>query len=129
MQILKSLDTDGVVPSSKRGKHDECGVCLHDLSDLVHPAQQDIVNLGIRNLNVFNVELHVFDGLVDPTLGILNGLGRFSGDEDLRWLSACSLGRHIAIHGRERRGKVNRSVGLGLNELDVLSVSTTEQLV
>lgn len=66
---------------------------------------------------------------MDPELGLLDRLGRLAGDEDLGGVPALGIGGAVAIAPREGRGEVDGRVGDGLDKLDVLPVTPTQELV
>jgi hypothetical protein len=66
---------------------------------------------------------------VDLDLCQLNALGVLAGDENLGGIPAMSVGRAIPVHLREGRREVDGGVGRGLNQLDILSVTATHDLV
>lgn len=56
MQVLDGLHTDHALPGPQGREHDECTIGLGDLANLVHPAEQDAVNLGSGYRHVFDEE-------------------------------------------------------------------------
>ena len=97
MKVLGALETNRALPGSKRREHDEDTVGLHDLAHLVHPTQQNAVNLGHGNRNILDEESDGGQNLVDASLGLRNGLGGLASDEDLIRVTAQSTRRAVSI--------------------------------
>ncbi len=129
MQILNGLHAHHALPGPQGREHDKSTIRLGDLADLVHPAEQDAVNLGGRDGYVFDEESNTRKELVDPELGLLDGLGRLARDQDLGGIATLGVGWAVAITPREGRGEVDGRVGYGFDELDVLAVTATQELV
>lgn len=64
-----------------------------------------------------------------PLLRHLDGLLRITGDENVVWIPAMRIGRAITVHLREGRREVDGSPGGRLDQLDVLPVPATDDLV
>lgn len=127
MQVLGSLETNRALSGGKRREHNEDTVDLHNLAHLVHPTQQNAVNLGHSDRDILDKESDSGQDLVNPRLGLRNGLGSLARDEDLVRVAAKSTRRAVSIGVREARRKVDGSVGGRLDVLDVLAVSATQQ--
>lgn len=127
MEVLGALETNRALSGGKRWDHDEDTVGLHDLAHLVHPTQQNAINLGHGNRNVLDKESDSGQDLVDPRLGLRNGLGSLSSDEDLIRIAAQGTRGAVTIRVGEARREVDSSVGGRLDVLDVLPVSATKQ--
>jgi hypothetical protein len=66
---------------------------------------------------------------MDPELGLLNSLGRLARDQNFRGITALSIGRAVAVAAGKRRGEVDGRIGNRLDQLDVLAVTATQELV
>jgi hypothetical protein len=66
---------------------------------------------------------------VQPEFGLRNGFGALARDEDLLRVSALSIERAVAVRLREGWREVDCRVRCRLNELDVLPVAATDDLV
>jgi hypothetical protein len=129
MQILDSLHTHHALSGPQGWEHDEGAVRLGDLAHLVHPAEQDAVNLGGGNGHILDKESDTSKKFMNPELGLLNGLRGLARDQDLGRIPALGIGWAVAIAPGEGRGKVDGRVGHGLDELDIFAVASTQELV
>lgn len=88
MEVLGALETNRALSGGKRREHNEDTVGLHDLAHLVHPTQQNAINLGHGDGNILDKESDSRQDLMDPRLGLRNGLGGLASDEDLVGVTA-----------------------------------------
>ena len=129
MQVLNRLHTDHPLSGSQGRKHDKCTIRLGDLADLVHPAEQNAVNLGSGNCHVLDEEPDTGKEFMNPELGLLNRLGRLARNQNLGRISALGIGWTVAVTPGEGRREVDGRVGDRLDELDILPVAPTQELV
>lgn len=129
MEVLNRLHANQAVPGAKRREHDESTIGLADLPDLVHSAQQNAINLGRRDRDILGEESDTGQKLMDAELGLLDRLGRVTRDQDLGRVPTLGIGRAVTVAVRKRRREVDGRVGHRLNELDVLAVPATQELV
>lgn len=129
METLASLDSDHVALTCQRGEHDVGAIGFKNLANLVQTSEQDTVNFGGRNSDIFDVEPDPLNSFVKLLLGKLNGLRTLAGDKDVSRVATAGLGRAVAIHLREWRRKVDRSTGGRLDELYVLAMTATDKLM
>lgn len=127
MKVLRALETDRALSGGKRREHDEYTIDLHDLAHLVHPTQQNAVNLGHSDRDILDKESDRGQDLMDPRLGLRNGLGSLASDENLVRVAAKGTRGTVSIGVGEARREVDGSVGGRLDMLDVLPVSATQQ--
>lgn len=59
----------------------------------------------------------------------LDSLRGFARDEDIGGVATSSRGRAIAIDRREHGWEVNRGSGRGFDKLDVLAMTSTDELL
>ncbi len=129
VEILGSLNADGVLFGSQRGKHDVGAIGVNDLADLVHTAEQDAIDLLGGDDDVFDEQAEARENVVDLLLSSRNALGVFSRDEDLVWVPRSRVGRAVAEDGRERRRHVDGGPGGRLDQLDALAVTAAQGLM
>ena len=129
MQILNSLHAHHALPGPKGREHDKSTIRLGDLADLIHPAEQDTVNLGGRDGYVLDEESDTSKELMDPELSLLDGLRSLAGDQNFGGIPTLGVGWTVAITPGEGRREVDGRVGHGFDELDVLAVTATQELV
>ena len=129
MKTLAALDSNHVALACQGGEHDVCSIRLKDLADLVQATKQDAIDLGGGDRDVLNVEPNPLNSFVELLLCQLDGLGSLASDEDIRGVSAGRVRWAVAVHLRERRRKVDGSPSGRLNQLDVLAVAATDELV
>lgn len=129
MEVLDSLDAHRAVSRPERRKHDKGAVSLNNLAHLVHSAEEDAIDLGGRHRDILGEDSHTGEKLVDPKLSLFDGLGCLARDQDIAGLPTRSIRRAVAVALGKRRRKVDGRVGHGFNELDVLAVTTTQDLV
>ena len=127
MEVLGALETNRALSRGKRRKHDEDAVGLHDLAHLIHPTQQNAVNLGHGNRDILDKQSDSGQDLMDTRLGLRNGFRILPGDENLVRVAAQGTRGAVSIGVGKARRKVDRGVGGRLDVLDVLPVSATQQ--
>ena len=54
MQVLNRLHAHHALPGPQGREHDVSAVCLGDLAHLIHPTEQDAINLGRRDGHVLD---------------------------------------------------------------------------
>lgn len=129
MQIFHALDADHATLGSKWGKHDVGAVCLNDLPHFVHPGEEDAVDLGGGNLYVFDEEPDSQHTFVQLILGLLNRLRSLACDQDLLDIAPLCVGWTVPIGRRKRRREIYRGSSCRFDELDILPITATNELM
>lgn len=126
---LGCLYPDDVLPYTKKREHDISAMRLDDLAYLLEPTQEDAVDFGGRNADILHQAPHGEQEFVHLGLGELYRTRVLTCDEYLGVITTVGTGRTIAVHRGERRREIDGCISRRLDELDVLAVTTTDELV
>ena len=110
-------------------EHDIGTVGLKNLANFVEASEENTVDLGSGDGDVFHIESNARNGFVQFLLCHLDRVRCLAGDEDLCRVTPGRLGWTVATHLREQGREVDGSAGGGLDELNVLSMTTTHKLM
>jgi len=114
---------------TERGQQNVRAVLLNDLLDLVQPLKQDIVDLTCSDRNVLDKGLCRHDQLMQPLFGLKNIVLALTRNDDLVSCSWEGANRSVAEDGREEWWKIDCSIRSRLDELDVASMSSADEVV
>lgn len=127
MQDLSALDTDEASLASQLREEDIRSIHLHHFANLVEAVKQDLVDLARGDHNVFDVDLDAHDQFSQLLLGSCNVLLALARDVDFVFTPSVGSWRRVAEDAREWRREVDGGVGGGLDELDILASTTTDE--
>jgi hypothetical protein len=126
---IGSLDSNDTVLATKLRKDDIRAIHLHDLSHLVKTSEQDIVQLGLGDGNIFGKSLDPNNEIPKPQLSIRDLIGELAGYDDFVFWSTSRTWWAVSINLRERRWEVYRRVRRGLDAGDVLTRAAAHESV
>lgn len=129
MEALATLNTNHVALSGQGRKQDESTIGFQNLANLVQATKENTVNLSSGNCNVLNVKSDALNSLVELLLGEFDGLRGFTSDQDITGIATGRIWGAVTVHRRERRWEVDGSSSGRFDELDVLTMTTTDKLM
>lgn len=129
VQVLGRLNADRVLFQAKRRKLNEGAIRLNNLANLIQPSEQDSVDLFRWHGHILYVEADATQQIPQLQLRKLDLTRLIASDEDFAGVPRLSIARTVSEVRRERRWEVDGSPRSRLDQLDVLAVATTDELL
>lgn len=129
VEAFNSLDSDHAALRSKSWELDECSVCLHDLTNLVHSSQENAVDLSGGHMSIFHEEPRHSNKFVDSAFGCGYVFCSVTSNKDLFGVSSLSTLWTVFVNLGEGGWEIDSCVSRRFDHLDVLSGSSTNHSV
>lgn len=127
VENIGALNTNHSILAAHLREQNIGTIHFHDLADLVQPAKQNVVDLGVRNGNIFAESFGRVDKIGQPHFGISDLVLAPSSDDDLIIWPSNGILRAVSVYLRKWRWEVYCRVRRGFDIRNVLACSAADE--